>query len=346
MTTFVSVVVPTYRRNDLLGRCLARLQNQSLDPSHYEVIVCDDAPDESTRELVQSLARPEGPALVYVPVTATQGPAGARNAGWRSGRGSIVAFTDDDCLPEPGWLAAGLAALAHADAATGRTVVPVPERPTDHERDTAGLATAEFITANCFCQRTALEEVGGFDERFTAAWREDSDLHFSLLERGKRIVKADDAVVVHPVRPASWGVSIEAQRKGVFDPLLWRKHPALYAQRIGPYPKLYYFAAAGIAFTPAGLFVRSPSLGIVGVALWLAVTLVFTERRLRGASHSVSHVFEMLFTSALIPPLSLFWRVVGILRFCRDLRSHDRGPAEVVAPAAVPTSAAPSPGIF
>jgi GT2 family glycosyltransferase len=108
----------------------------------------------------------------------------ARNAGRKSPRGQVIALTDDDTIPEPDWLESALPAMSNGlEAASGRVVVPLPRNPTDNELDAAGLATADFVTANCFVRRSALEDVGGFDEAFCAAWREDSDLHFSL-ERG------------------------------------------------------------------------------------------------------------------------------------------------------------------
>src|SRR5437588_177347 len=165
----VSVVVPTYRRPDLLARCLAALDAQEFDPGAFEVIVADDAAEEATHRQVEAFAAQAGPAAHYVPMRGAYGPAAARNTGWRKARGEIVAFTDDDCVPDPGWLAAGVKAL-EADpglaAVAGQVVVPLPPQPTDYERDAAGLAAAEFVTANCFCRRSALEAVGGFDERF------------------------------------------------------------------------------------------------------------------------------------------------------------------------------------
>src|SRR5690606_4109720 len=128
-----------------------------------------------------------------------------------------IAFTDDDTVPEPDWLREGLAAFRPATAAvTGRIVMPIPDPPTDYERNESGLTRAEFVTANCFVARWALEEVGGFDERFRMAWREDSDLQFALLSRGMSIVQAPRAVVVHPVRPAPFGIGVSQHRKIVF----------------------------------------------------------------------------------------------------------------------------------
>jgi GT2 family glycosyltransferase len=318
MTPRVSVVVPTYRRPELLARCLAALANQRLDPAAFEVVVADDAASETTRAQVGAVAASTPVAIRYVPVTGNHGPAAARNAGWRAARGQVIAFTDDDTVPDPGWLPAGLGAFdrdPELAAATGRTEVPLPPRPTDYERNESGLSTAEFVTANCFVRRRVLEEVGGFDERFRAAWREDSDLHFALLERGLKIVKVPDAVVVHPVRPARWGVCLRMQRKAQYDALLFRKHPELYRRKIAPgRPRDYYAILAALVGGVAGLAAGSLPVAAAGV-VWLVLTGRFVARRLRGNTLRPRHVAEMVVTSALIPPLSVFWRLYGAAKF-------------------------------
>ncbi len=317
MTIRASIVVPTYRRPDLLGRCLAALVVQDFDPAEYEVLIADDAASDETRQLVARWAERPGPAVRYLPVTGAHGPAAARNVGWRAARGAVIAFTDDDTLPDRGWLRAGVAALqAGADAATGRLEMPLPEHPTDYERNEARLAEAEFVTANCFCRRNVLAAVGGFDERFTMAWREDSDLHFTLLERGCRIVKAPDALVVHPLRPARWGVSLRQQQKSRFNALLYKKHPSLYRQRIQPGPPWhYYLGTAGLLAALAAGVAGLSLLAAGGAGLWGAVTALFCARRLRQTSADPRHVAEMIVTSALIPPLSIYWRLRGAVQF-------------------------------
>lgn len=311
MTVRVSVVTPTYRRPAQLAACLERLVNQTLPPSEYEIIIADDEPSLRTRDCVEAFRRRQGPSLTWVPVTRTQGPAAARNAGWRRAAGEIIAFTDDDCLPDPDWLRQGLAAIAQADAVSGRTVVPLPPRPTDFQRNVAGLASADFITANCFVRRAALEAVGGFDERFTLAWREDSDLEFALLTRGFRIVRTERAVVVHPARSAPWGVCLRQQRQGMCDPLLYRKFPELYRRRIPPLPRSYYFAVASLAAVGAAHLADQPTVALVSLAVWLGLTGRFIWRRLRGASLAPGHVLEMAVTSPLLPWLSIYWRLRG-----------------------------------
>jgi GT2 family glycosyltransferase len=315
----VSVVVPTYRRPDLLGRCLAALAAQGFDPAAYEMLVADDAASDATRAQVEAFATTARPSVRYVPVTGPHGPAAARNTGWRAARGSVIAFTDDDCLPDRGWLAAGVGVLERDPelaAVTGQVVVPLPARPTDCERDTAGLERAEFVTANCFCRCDVLDRLGGFDERFTAAWREDSDLHFRLLEAGAKLLKVPDAVVVHPVRPGRWGISLRQQRKILFDALLYKKHPALYRSLIRRRPRWdYYAVTAALAATATAAATGATVPALVLGGLWALWTGRFCLRRLRGTSHAPRHVAEMVVTSALIPPLAVFWRLVGAVKY-------------------------------
>jgi GT2 family glycosyltransferase len=257
------------------------------------------------------------PSVRYVRVTGAHGPAAARNAGWRAAGGAIIAFTDDDCIPDPGWLRAGLAAFEDAVVAvSGRIVVPLPSRPTDYERNVAWLANAEFATANCFCRRDTLEAIGGFDERFTAAWREDSDLHLTLLERACPIVHAPTAIVTHPVRSGGWGVSIKQQRKSSFNALLYKKHPQLYRLHIQSAPPWHYYGIVGALLGGlASLAQRRRWLGIGCALVWALLTGRFCAQRLRGTSRTPSHLAEMIVTSALIPPLAIFWRLRGALRY-------------------------------
>ncbi len=317
MSIRASVIVPTHCRSKLLARCLAALLDQDFDSTSYEIIVADNAGDITTQKLVESWPAHGRAPLRYLQANHRPGPAAARNTGWKAARSEFIAFTDDDCIPDRGWLRAGVSALeAGADAASGRILVPLPAEPTDYERNEAGLEKAEFATANCFCRRQALAAVGGFDERFTAAWREDSDLHFALLENGRPIVSVPQALVIHPVRSADWGVSLPQQRKSQFNALLYKKHPKLYRARIQRSPPWFYYLATGMVLAALGASLAGRSgiaLGAAGV--WLLLTAWFCAYRLRNTRRSLGHVLEMVMTSALIPPLSVYWRLRGALRF-------------------------------
>lgn len=316
----VSVVMPTRGRPQLLERCLDALTAQTLAPERYEIIVCDDGPDDETRLLVHRFAnaqRARGLTVRYLAINATQGPAAARNAGWRQAHAPIIAFTDDDTIPDARWLEAGLAAMDDdTAAAAGAIVVPIPDPPTDYEADASRLEQAEFATANAFVRRVALHTVGGFDERFTSAWREDSDLQFSLLRAGGHIVRAPDAIVAHPVRPARWGVSLAQQKKSRFEALLYYKHRRLYKHRIARKPPLDYYAiviAAAIAVV--GALRGTVVIAAASALVWLVLTAYLFLRRMRGRRREWRHVAEMGVTSVLIPFLSIYWRIRGAIRY-------------------------------
>jgi len=315
----VSVVVPTYRRPEQLQRCLEALAAQSLASAEYEIIVADDADDAGTRWQVAQFRRQSQRNISYVPVTGRHGPAAARNAGWHAAAAPLIAFTDDDCVPEPEWLDSGVRIFSEdvmTVAVSGKTIVPLPRSPSDYERDAAGLESAEFVTANCFVRRRALEMVGGFDERFRVAWREDSDLHFALLSLGGNVVRNDAVRVCHPVRPAPWGISLKQQKKCLFDALLFKKYPGLFRQHIRPGPPWdYYVALAALVCAALAYGAGHPELSLLALAIWFVLTIRFFWRRIRHTSHSPRHLAEMAVTSALIPPLSVFWRIYGALKF-------------------------------
>ncbi len=315
----VSVVVPTFRRPALLARCLAALARQAFARDDYEVLVCDDAASAATRRQVEALRREWNglPALRYLAVSGTRGPAGARNLGWRSAKAEIIAFTDDDTIVSPDWLRQGVLALdADTAAVAGATDMPLPQPPSDYERDAAGLTRSEFITANCFVRRAALVAVGGFDPRYTMAWREDSDLHFALLDHGLAVRRAHQARVTHPVRPVRFGAGLGMQKKVMFDMLLRKKYPLLYRSRVHPHAPRLYLAIAASALCALALAALGQRAGAWAAAgLWLALSAGFFWRRLRGTRRTVRDVMDLALTSVCIPLLSIGWRAVGLLRF-------------------------------
>jgi glycosyltransferase involved in cell wall biosynthesis len=317
MALRASIIVPTYRRPQLLNRCLAALVAQDFDPAAYEIIVADNAGSPETESLVAKWSANAGAPLRYVPADRSPGPAAARNVGWRAAEGEVIAFTDDDCIPEPGWLRAGIAALENGIAAAGgRIRVPLSQPPTDYERNEAGLEGVEFATANCFCRREVLAAIGGFDERFTMAWREDSDLQFKLLENSLKVVSAPTAVVAHPVRPGRWAISLSQQRKSMFNALLYKNHPALYRRQIEPTRPWHYYGNCVAWLAALGsAWLGQSALALTAAGVWLLLTGRFCVRRLRRTSHAPYHVAEMVLTSALIPSLSLFWRIRGAFKF-------------------------------
>ncbi|HYS12996.1 MAG TPA: glycosyltransferase [Burkholderiaceae bacterium] len=319
----ISVVVPTFRRPALLRRCLDALIAQRIDPTAFEIIVVDGGREDKVRDLVLGIAEwIRSPQVRYLRPLHGQGPGAARNRGWRAGRGAVIAFTDDDAVPEPGWLMSGARAFEsnrHWVALSGRVVVPPPNSsrlPADHELMIQDAASAEFGAANAFVWRTALEAVGGFDERFTRAWCEDSDLQFKLLALGGAVGHCPDARVMQPVGAEPWSVCLRKQRNTYFDALLYKKHPRLYRQRIRRIPPWdYYLIVAFAAATPLLWAVDLDRLAEASVLVVVALVARLALLRLGRTDRSLRHLLEMLATSAVIPFLSVYWRLRGALRF-------------------------------
>ncbi|WP_266367602.1 glycosyltransferase family 2 protein [Tellurirhabdus rosea] len=315
MKPLVSIIVPTFRRPALLNRCLEALLKQELPFHTFEIIVVDDGNDTATREAVEITARNTTVPLRYLGQPERRGPAAARNRGWKESRGSIIGFTDDDCIPDENWIRNAVDAFIEgAEVVSGRLVVPCSEKPTDYERVTTFLETTEFVTANCFCSRAALEKVGGLEESFDIAWREDSDLQFKFIENEIPVTKRKNVTVVHPIREAAWWACLKDERKNCYDALLYKRHPRLFRERIPAYGNLvlmYYAVVIGFLLGAFGVLAELPYVASYGFGLFTAFLLVLVVRRLWGTRLTPQHVGQTLVTTAATPFLSVYWRLYG-----------------------------------
>jgi hypothetical protein len=130
-------------------------------------------------------------------------------------------------------------------------------------------------------------------------------------------VRASHAArVVHPVRPARWGVSLAQQRKVMFDALLYKKFPDGYRRYVRARPPWEYYGAvvAGLCALVNGV-AGFRMLALACCVAWLGISAGFASRRLADTSHAPRHVAEMIVTSLLIPWVSVYWRTRGALRF-------------------------------
>jgi len=198
----ISVVVPTYRRAQSLPALIDAFEAQTLSKNDFELIVADDASPDETAAVLDGLARGAHIDLRIVRNATNGGPASARNLGWRAAEAPVVAFTDDDCLPSPQWLEAGLAASARSSAGIvqGRTL-PDPGTREDAWAKTLRIERFSNLYESCnmFYTREILETVGGFDESIRVPFGEDTALGWEARRRGARTAFAPDAIVYHSV---------------------------------------------------------------------------------------------------------------------------------------------------
>lgn len=255
----VSVVVATRDRAEPLRVLLDALAAQTLARERFEVIVADDGSRDETPEL---LAR-SGIVDRSLRHHDSRGPAAARNAGWRAARARLVAFTDDDCRPEPGWLEAGLRAHRAAPGAVvqGRTRPepdgePLLDNPRARSLRVDSLGPF-FQTCNVFYPRQLLERTGGFDERIVQPSTEDADLAWRAFEHGAGAAFAADALVNHAVAVPGLAAAVRFTPRWRTIPPLVRRHPRLRAAF--PWRGRFWresharlaMALAGLALVPA-----------------------------------------------------------------------------------------------
>lgn len=206
----VSVVVPTHGRAERCERLLLALVKQSLEPDLFEVIVVDDASPDDTPERVERLRASVPYRLRSLRLDVNSGPAVARNAGWRAASAELIAFIDDDCVPETDWLRAGLETMlrdARVGVCQGRTVPPEsyytePQERWHHIQDLPSTSPY-FEGCNIFYRKEALESAGGFDEEINW-WGEDTALGWEVLRRGWARADGTRAVAVHDVSNRGW----------------------------------------------------------------------------------------------------------------------------------------------
>jgi len=349
------VVVPTAGRPCLRSLLAALAAGEG--PLPERVLVVDDRADRSGA-IVEP--HPPGPLAgrVHVLVGTARGPAAARNRGWRAVRAEWVAFLDDDVFPPPGWraaLALDLAGLSEDVAGSqGRVRVPLPRdrRPTDWERNVAGLERARWATADIAYRREALAAVGGFDERFPRAYREDADLGLRIVRSGRRLVRGR-RTVLHPVAPARPAVSLAKQAGNADDALMRALHGRDWRERAGV-PRgrrRRHLATAAAGLVAAGATMarltrpniagrrsfagrrsrpivsprrasrRSSPFAALAGAAWLAGTVELAWARIAPGPRTRGEVATMAWTSALMSFAAAGWWLGGVAAAPRLARS-------------------------
>ena len=202
-----SIVIPTRRRPATLHGCLAAIASSDYPHDRMETIIVDDG-GYGGSALNETVAQMRGRLSVRVLRTAGLGPAGARNAGAKDAGGEVLAFTDDDCRVDPGWLRTLCCSIARSEetAAGGQTVNGLRNNrwsaASQHIIDlvyayyNADPRRAAFLTTNNLAVRKrAFDELGGFDESYRTA--EDREFCRRWLARGHQLVYVPEAIVSH-----------------------------------------------------------------------------------------------------------------------------------------------------
>lgn len=231
----ISVVVPTYRRAELVKRCIRSLIEQDYPHERYEVIVVEDGSQEA-RPIVESF-QADDVKLKYLSIP-RGGAAATYNAGLRQALCDVVAFIDDDAIATPNWLSGITSILSQRRpqgviGAGGRISGEYPLEKFQASLSSTGellwTGFGPILSPPCEVDhlpgcnmafwRDALLEIGGFDTRFSKAisWRHETDVCLRLRRQGYRLIYDPHLTVLH--RGARWTSLLERINPGV----VWSK---------------------------------------------------------------------------------------------------------------------------
>jgi GT2 family glycosyltransferase len=197
-----SIIIPTYHRNDLLAKCLDCLAPgvQTLPAEQYEVIVSDDGYESTAQEMIQQ----NYPWVKWV-AGFRKGPAANRNNGAKYATGEWLAFTDDDCLPDPQWLESyGEAIASNVWIYEGKTICDTTiTSPLQHAP--INMTGGCLWSCNMMIQTSLFIDLKGFDENFPYPHLEDVDFRERIKKQGYTFSFVDKAKINHPQKRLPYG---------------------------------------------------------------------------------------------------------------------------------------------
>lgn len=225
----VTIVIPVWNRLELTLQCLSALRAHTAGA--YEVVVVDNGSSDGTAGAMRSI-----PGLRLVAHDSNLGFARACNAGAAASRASRLLFLNNDTVPQPGWLAAMLGAMAR-DSRIGivgsRLLYPETGEVqhagvafsvdgNHHHRfqlcrpDTPGLNVDCFVpavTGACLLTtRELFERYGGFDESFRNGY-EDLDFCLRAREADYRVLYCASSILLHHESATARQLSAEADKQ-------------------------------------------------------------------------------------------------------------------------------------
>ncbi|MBN1425073.1 glycosyltransferase [Candidatus Fermentibacteria bacterium] len=302
----ISLIIPVRNAAHLLPGCVASIRGMDYSAQKLELLVVDNGSTDDS----SSVARELGATVLS---ESQPGPYAARNCGAAAARGDILAFTDADCVLDPGWATAVEQAMGRYDAACGLSLGAsggliaglIQQRYEANLRGRAGAIPPRpvFDTRNAAVTRAMFERVKGFDARLDDF--SDDLFGIAVVQAGGRLALREDMVVTHIHPETLRGVWRRQVRHGraipqvlaFYPPEVTRHFPGitrhrwLHGRHIG--------CRLGRAAVAGGTFLAGFALG-AALRLTLRVGSLHLSRRLFDLFNRFGTVYGM----ATAPPIS------------------------------------------
>jgi len=225
----VSIVIPTFDGGSRIGSCLDSLLKQTAGRD-VEILVVNDGSTDNTADVV---ARYRGVRLI---TQSNAGPAAARNRGALEARGTIILFTDDDCVPMPEWLSAMIEPFTDPNVVGVKGVYRTRQRRLvarfvqveyeDKYRLMSDAAHIDFVdTYSAGFRRDRFLEINGYDTAFPVACAEDVELSYRMSARGWAMKFIPTAIVYHTHPDTLWRYLHKKYKFAFWRVLAVRKNP-------------------------------------------------------------------------------------------------------------------------
>ena len=285
----VSIIIPTFNGALRIGNSLDSLLNQAVE-WNAEILVVDDGSTDNTAEVV---GRYPGVRLIS---QTNAGPAAARNHGAEEAQGTIILFTDDDCVPIQNWLDEMLAPFSDPEVVGAKGIYRTCQRQLaarfvqieyeDRYRLMAGLNSIDFVdTYSAAFLRDRFLEMNGYDASFPVACAEDIELSYRMSARGWKMIFAPRAIVYHTHPDTFWRYFKKKYKFAFWRMLAVRKNPgkAVKDSHTPQLMKLQLLLAPALLFGVLFdlVFRLAVPVSVLVVAAFLLTTLPFAMRALK-----------------------------------------------------------------
>lgn len=163
----LSIVIPAYNEEKLIGKCIESILNQSIDRKEYEVLLIDNNSTDNTSEIVSKMG------VKPISYTEKKGAIWAKQFGAKRAKGEIIVVSDADAIFEKNWLENILKVFENKKLMlVGGTVLP-----TGNSKIVMGIfKLSEYFSlvfqkigvpfiwgTNMAVRKSAFEKVGGFN---------------------------------------------------------------------------------------------------------------------------------------------------------------------------------------
>ena len=249
----ISVVIPTYNRREILGKCLEYLFKQTYPKDKYEIVVIDDGSTDATEEMVKSLRPPCQLRLLHQE-PGKKGPACANNLGIKNAKGAYILFINSDVYVKQDFIAEHMQShhLYRSIIVQGPSINTTDfDNPFQQTKGYSGYSSIQmgyFITWNVSIKKELLFKAGLFDEDFRPYSWEDIEFGYRLKRLGIKQKFNKKALGYHYRPPFTLeelpGIKAKSKIMGKNGVLYYQKHPSLETKiAVGCWWGMYLFNA-------------------------------------------------------------------------------------------------------